>query len=374
MKFKKILITGGAGFIGSHLTDYLIDKNYQVTILDNLDPQVHQNRQPPKYLNPKAQLITGDVTKRADWEKTLIDVDAVIHLAAAVGVGQSMYQIKHYVDVNEGGTALLLDILANQKNGVKKILVAGSMTAFGEGRYRCNNCSLVQQPGLRQETNLKKSIWEPLCKKCTTQLTAIATDETAGLNSPSIYGITKKNQEEMFLSFGKAYHLPATVLRFFNVFGPRQSLSNPYTGVTAIFMSRAKNNESPLVNEDGQQTRDFVYVTDVARAIAACLESEKADGQVFNVGSGTAVSINEVAEVALKLYGKKIPIKKTGKFRSFDIRHCFADTSKLKKLINWKPEIDFKTGMQKIFEWSKNETAQGNLEKAVAELETRGLQ
>ena len=342
-------------------------------ILDNLHPQIHLNSEPPKYLNPKAELIVGDVTKRSDWQRALVNINAVVHLAAAVGVGQSMYQIERYVRDNCLGTALFLDILANEKHSIKKMLVASSMTAYGEGMYACPKCKLKQQPGIRDVNNLKQNIWEPLCHKCKTQLKPIPTPETTPLTSPSVYSITKKAQEELFLAIGKAYQIPSVALRLFNAFGTRQSLSNPYCGVAAIFLSRVKNNQPPLLNEDGLQTRDFVHVRDIARAITLCLENEQANYEVFNVGSGIPVPIVELARVCLTLYNSSIQPEITGKFRSFDIRHCFADISKLKRL-GWQPAISFAQGMQEIYEWSKTEVAVDLVQKAMQELNNRQLQ
>ncbi len=373
MKFKNILITGGAGFIGSHLTDYLIEQGYWVRVMDNLHLQIHAEGKLPNYFNKQAEFVRGDVTNRADWLKVLKDIDLVVHFAAAVGVGQSMYQIERYIKANCLGTALLLDILVNSKHTVKKMIVAASMSSFGEGMYRCPKCSFIQQPDLRKASDMKKGIWEPLCSKCQTQLKAIPTDETAKLQSPSVYAITKKCQEELFLSIGKAYRIPAVSLRFFNAYGPRQSLSNPYNGVAAIFLSRVKNGKPPLINEDGNQTRDFVHIKDIVRAIILCMDKDQADYQMFNVGSGVPTTINEVAQIVLNLYRSNLKPEITGKFRTFDVRHCFADISKLKKLVGWKPEISFKEGMKEVFTWSKNEVAVDLVEKAMQELEEKGL-
>jgi len=373
MNYNRVLITGGAGFIGSHLTDYLLEKGYMVRILDNLHQQIHANSQPPKYLNPKAELIVGDVTKRSDWQRSLVNIDAVVHLAAAVGVGQSMYQIERYVRDNCLGTALFLDILANEKHSVKKMLVASSMTAYGEGMYTCPKCKLVQQPQLRDIKNLEQKIWEPLCRSCDTQLKPIPTPEETRLTSPSVYSITKKTQEELFISIGKAYQIPSVALRFFNAFGTRQSLSNPYCGVAAIFLSRVKNKQPPLLNEDGLQTRDFVHVRDIASAITLCLENSEADYEVFNIGSGIPTPIAEVARICLTLYNSKLTPEITGKFRSFDIRHCFADISKLKKL-GWQPTISFAQGIQEVYDWSKTEVAVDLVDEAMQELSKHRLQ
>ena len=271
MKFKKILVTGGAGFIGSHLVDGLISGGYEVRVLDSLDKQIHPSGRLPDYFNPKAEFMRGDVVRRADWLKALAGVEAVVHFASAVGVGQSMYEIERYVHVNSTGTAILLDILANGKHTVKKMLVAASMSSYGEGSYHCHDCGQVRPP-LRSEEQLKKKDFRNFCPKCRKPVKPVATDEEAKQNSNSIYAISKKNQEEMVLNIGAAYNIPAVALRFFNVYGPRQSLSNPYNGVAAIFISRIKNGKAPLINEDGGQTRDFIHIRDVVAACRSSLE------------------------------------------------------------------------------------------------------
>ncbi len=373
MKYKRILVTGGAGFIGSHLTDHLISKGYLVRVMDNLHTQIHPSGKPPSYLNPKAEFIKGDVTKRKDWEKALKGIDAVFHFAAAVGVGQSMYQIERYVKDNCLGTAIFLDILANKRHTVKKMIVAASMSSFGEGMYRCPKCHLVQQPQLRKAEHMKKGTWEPLCQKCQTQLKPIPTDEEARLQSSSVYAITKKTQEDLFLSIGKAYDISAVSMRFFNAYGPRQSLSNPYNGVAAIFLSRVKNGKAPIINEDGLQTRDFVHIKDIVRACELALTKSAANYETFNVGSGVPITIRDVAKVILDLCRSSIKPEITGKFRSFDVRHCYADLRKLKKLLDWQPQVSFEQGMQDVYEWSKREVAQDLVEQSLVELAKRGL-
>lgn len=373
MKYKRILVTGGAGFIGSHLTDHLINQGYKVRILDNLHPQIHPTGKPPAYLNSQAEFIKGDVVNRNDWLKVLKNIDAVFHFAAAVGVGQSMYQIERYVRDNCLGAAIFLDILANEKHTIKKMVIAASMSSFGEGMYRCFKCGLSQQPDLRKAENMEKGIFGTLCEKCDSTLNPVATDETAKLKSPSVYAITKKTQEDLILSIGKAYRIPSVSLRFFNAFGSRQSLSNPYNGVAAIFLSRVKNNKVPLINEDGLQTRDFVHINDITRACELVLEDDRANFEVFNVGSGTPTSVTEVARVVLSLCQSPLKPEITGKFRTFDVRHCYADTRKLKKLVGWEPEISFAQGMQGVYEWSKSEIAVDKVDQAMQELEERGL-
>ncbi len=371
-KYKKILVTGGAGFIGSHLVDGLIEKGYQVRVLDNLYRQIHPTGKLPSYFNKKAEFIKGDVVKRNDWIKALEGIDAVYHFAAAVGVGQSMYEIEHYVKVNSLGTALFLDILANQRHSVRKIIVAASMSSYGEGSYRCKSCGIVRPP-LRSEEQLKKLDFNVYCPNCSSIVIPVATSEDAKQNSNSIYAIGKKEQEEMVLVVGRAYNIPAVALRYFNVYGPRQSLSNPYNGVAAIFMSRVKNNKPPIINEDGLQTRDFIHVKDVTAANILALESDEANYKVFNVGSGKPISIKEVAEIIINLYKSNVKPEITYKVRKLDVRHCYADISLITKTLGWKPKIDFFDGVRGLIKWSKNEKAEDLVDVAMHELEKRGL-
>ncbi len=372
LKFNKILVTGGAGFIGSHLLDGLIGKGYKVRVLDNLYRQIHPTGKLPEYFNKKAEFMKGDVTRRADWKKAIAGVDAVVHLAAAVGVGQSMYEIEHYVKVNSLGTALLLDILANEKHTVKKIVVAASMSSYGEGTYRCPKCGLVRPP-LRSEEQLAKKDFNIYCLNCKQMVFPAPTNEDAKQNSNSIYAIGKKEQEEMVLTFGKAYGLPSVALRYFNVYGPRQSLSNPYNGVAAIFMSRVKNGKAPIINEDGMQTRDFVHVSDVTAANIAALEKDEANYQVFNVGSGKPISIKEVAEIIIKLHKSELEPDVTYKVRRLDVRHCYADIAKIQELLGWNTNVDFTEGISQLIDWGRNEKAVDKTDFALKELEKRGL-
>ncbi len=373
MRYRHVLITGGAGFIGSHLTDHLVTRGYTVRILDNLNPQIHPSGRPPMYLNPKAEFIKGDVTVYKDWQKALSGIDCVFHLASAVGVGQSMYEVEHYVKTNSWGTAVFLDILANEKHTVKKMLIAASMSSYGEGVYRCTYCSEMKQPDLRNKADLTKGIWEPLCSKCHHQLSAVPTNEEAQLKGPSVYAITKKNQEELMIAIGKAYDIPTVSLRFFNVYGSRQSLSNPYTGVTAIFFSRVKNGQPPLINEDGLQTRDFIHVSDIVSALTLSLEEKNSDYQIFNIGSGIPISIRKVAEEIISYFGSDVKLEITRKFRVADVRHCYADITKIKKTLGWRPKVLFAEGIKDVFIWSKREKAQDLVDQAMSELAKRGL-
>ena len=331
-KFKSILVTGGAGFIGSFLVDRLIKEGYEVRILDNLEEQVHQGKV-PTYLNKDAEFIEGDVRDYDTFKKALEDMDAIFHLAAAVGVAQSNYQIKKYTDVNIGGISTLLDVFVNNDHQVKKIITISSMTGYGEGNYRCKNCGVVRPP-LREEKQLKKEDWNLYCPNCGKLLKPIPTDENALDYPNSVYGLSKKVQQDLLFLIGKIYSIPAVVLRGFNVYGPRQSLSNPYTGVTAIFISRLKNNKKAVIFEDGLQSRDFISVHDLVNAFILSLESDEANNQMFNIGFGKSTSILEIAEIISKLLGKPNLIRINREYRKNDIRHCFADISKAKRILD----------------------------------------
>ncbi len=364
----KILVTGGAGFVGSHLVDALVE-DHEVMIYDNIEPQVHKNI--PDYLNPGAKFLKKDVRDRSDLKDAIADCEIIFHEAAMVGVGQSMYQIERYMDVNTLGTAKLLDILANEEHDVKKLIVASSMSIYGEGKYECPDCGNVD-PQLRGEEQLVRMEWEMKCPLCDKPAKPVPTDEKKNLNSTSIYAISKKDQEEMCLAVGRAYGIPVVALRYFNIYGPRQALSNPYTGVCAIFSSRIKNGNPPMIFEDGLQTRDFISVHDIVRANLLVMKKSKADYEMFNVGTGKPVSILEIANVLSKLYGNKIKPEILNKFRAGDIRHCFADISKIKKL-GFLPEISFTDGMRELVEWGKVQDAEDRSEVAYHELIEKGL-
>ncbi|MFA5142626.1 MAG: NAD-dependent epimerase/dehydratase family protein [Candidatus Omnitrophota bacterium] len=349
---EKVLVTGGAGFIGSHLVDELINRKYKVKVLDIFDRQVHGGKR-PGYLNKRCEYIKGDVRRPGDLEKAVSGVNVVFHLAAQVGVGQSMYQIAKYVDHNTLGTAILMEyIISNRRRlGIRKVVVASSMSIYGEGAYRCSKCGPAE-PVERDEADLKKRVWEYSCPKCSGPLKPAATTEEKSLRSNSIYAISKKDQEEIVLNLAKAYKLPAVALRFFNVYGPRQSLSNPYTGVCAIFQSRIKNDNPVLIYEDGRQTRDFISVKDIAAANIFVMNSPAADYRYFNVGTGRATSVLDIARTLSRLYGKEPDMIIKNEYRMGDIRHCFADISKIKS-IGFKPSVNFDDGMQEMVEWGK---------------------
>ncbi len=370
---EKALVTGGAGFIGSHLVDALVQRGMQVRVLDSLDPQVHgPAREVPACVNGRAELVKGDVRDRELLWSALEGIEVVFHLAAAVGVGQSMYEIERYVSANTLGTSVLLDLLANRQHGVKKLVVASSMSIYGEGSYRCPHCGPAE-PLPRSEAQMRDSLWEPLCSDCRTPLTALPTPEEKPLQATSIYAISKKDQEEMSLCVGKAYGIPTVALRFFNVYGPRQALSNPYTGAAAIFSSRALNGNPPLLYEDGLQTRDFVHVEDVVQGLLLAMDREAANYGIFNVGTGRALTVLEMADIICREVGppglRPLPVKK---YRKGDIRHCYADISKISAL-GYRPRVVFEEGLRDLVAWVRQQRAEDRVAQASAELERRGL-
>ena len=366
-----ILITGGAGFIGSFLVDRLIEQGHFVRIYDNLEPQVHGNKM-PSYLNKSAEFIKGDVLDYDSLHKAISGIDIIYHESAMVGVGQSMYQIRRYISANTLGTANLLDILVNKNHNVKKLIVASSMSTYGEGIYKCMNCGIIE-PELRAENQMENSQWELFCKGCGSVLEPVETPETKKQDCNSIYAFSKKDQEDMVINIGKAYGIPVTALRYFNVYGPRQSLSNPYTGVIAIFLSRLKNNNPPIIFEDGNQTRDFISVHDIVNANIISMNNRSADYEIFNVGTSRRTSINEIALILNKLTGKNIKPEIAGKFRKGDVRHCIADISKICHKLEFEPEIQMNDGLKELIEWSANQDAEDKVEHATEELAQRGL-
>lgn len=368
----KILCTGGAGFIGSFLVDELIKQGHEVRIYDNIEPQVHPGGEVPDYLNPDAEFIREDVLNYDALAKAIEGVDVICHDAAMVGVGQSMYQIKRYMEANSLGTANLLDILVNRKNKVGKLIVASSMSTYGEGAYDCPKCGLVSPP-LRTEEQMASGDFEVHCPKCGEFARPAPTPESKLQEINSFYALAKKDQEDMVILFGETYGLPVVALRRFNVFGPRQSLSNPYTGVAAIFMSRLLNDNRPIVFEDGLQSRDFISVHDIVRANIMVMESENANQQVYNVGAGRQITVLEIAQTFAGLLGKDIEPDIVGKFRKGDVRHCFADISKIRDDLGFEPRISLEDGFQELIEWSATVVADDMGELATEELREKGL-
>lgn len=369
----QILVTGGAGFIGSHLVDALLEAGHNVTVFDNLDPQVHGVEQKlPDYLNKDARFILGDMRDRAKLKQAMEGIEIIFHEASVVGVGQSMYEISRYIEANTMGTAILWDILVNEKHQVRKVIVASSMSNYGEGEYNCPNCGVVH-PWLRGREQLQEGKWELICAVCGSQLSPMPTRETKPLQPNSIYAISKKDQEEMSLVLGQTYKLPVVALRYFNVYGSRQALSNPYTGVAAIFSSRLLNNNPPLVFEDGRQSRDFIHVKDIVAANLLALEKEAANYEVFNIGTGRAVSIMDVANALIQRLNPQIKPRIVNQFREGDIRHCYADISKIKRRLGFEPGIRFEDGFSELIEWVSKQTSVDLVEKATAELQKKGL-
>ena len=366
----KVLVTGGAGFIGSHLVDALIREGHTVRVLDNFEPQVHQGRR-PDYLHAQAEYLEGDVRDRDSVRRALHGIEVVFHEAAAVGVGQSMYEIEHYVSANALGTGLLLDVIVNDRLPLKKFIVASSMSIYGEGQYACPQCGPIA-PALRPAAQLEAHDWSMRCPTCRTVAVPEPTPETKPLAPTSVYAVSKRDQEELCLSVGRGYGIPTVALRYFNVYGPRQALSNPYTGVCAIFSARIKNHHPPMIFEDGEQTRDFIHVSDIVQANLLVLREARADGEVLNVGTGRPISIAEIARLLASLYGVAIEPQILQRFRSGDIRHCYADTTKLRAL-GFAPGVALKDGLRALAEWGRQVEAEDRVEQAARELEVRGL-
>jgi dTDP-L-rhamnose 4-epimerase len=360
----RVLITGGAGFIGSHVADELLRAGYSVRALDVLVDQVHGDSQRPAYLDSEVELIAGDVRNEEVVRGALEGVDAVVHLAARVGVGKSMYEQADYAAANTVGTAALLDALAERP--VRKLVVASSTRVYGEGAYE-------PVPAVeRTREQLERREWEPRGAGGE-ELTPVPTPETKQPALSSVYALTKFDQERLCLLFGSAYDAPAVALRLFNVYGPRQALSNPYTGALAIFASRLLNDNAPVVYEDGAQTRDFVHVSDVARAFRLALERDGADGRVLNAGGGRATTVLEIAHTLAGLLGKEIDPELPGTFRAGDIRHCIADVSLARELLGFEAQVALEEGLAELGEWLQTQPATDRFDRAAAELAERGL-
>jgi dTDP-L-rhamnose 4-epimerase len=372
-----VLITGGAGFIGSHVADRLLECGYRVRVLDNLEPQVHGEGSTrfPSYLSPEVETLRGDVRNAGDVAAALEGVSAVFHFASAVGVGQSMYEIDRYTDINNRGTAVLLEGLLRHR--VQKLVVASSMSVYGEGQY-CTPEGKNVFPTSRTLERLKAGQWEPL-DELGRPLQPIATNEDKPPAPQSVYALSKYDQETLCLLFGRAYRVPVAALRFFNVYGERQALSNPYTGVLAIFAARYLNGKPPIVFEDGRQRRDFVHVRDLARACVLALECEAAQDVTLNIGSGQSYSVLEVAERLGRVLDRvSIAPKVSGEYRAGDIRHCFADISRANAVLGYRPQIDLDSGLAELSGWlaecvRENRSREDRSEAAARELRSRGL-
>jgi dTDP-L-rhamnose 4-epimerase len=367
-----ILVTGGAGFIGSHLVDALVERGHRVRILDSIVEQVHGDRV-PDHLNPAAEFIRGDVCNAPAVAAALEDIDVVYHEAAEVGVGQSMYEIVRYVRTNDLGTAVLLEEMIKRPEQFKKLVVASSMSIYGEGAYRCTACDKKVTPFLRSSEQLAAHDWEFTCTECGSTLLPIGTAEDKPLFPTSVYAVSKQDQEQYCLSVGRAYGIPTVAFRYFNVYGTRQALSNPYTGVCAIFSSRLLNDQPPTVFEDGNQSRDFVHVSDIVQANLLALGSDKGDYEAMNVGTGRPTSVREISALLAKGLGKKIEPEIVGKYREGDIRHCVADISKIRRLLNYEPKVTLESGMEELLGWVSQQEADDRVQAATAELAAHRL-
>ncbi len=371
MMSKRILVTGGAGFVGSHTVDALVRAGHRVRVFDNLAAQVHPNGL-PAYLRPEVEMVHGDMRDPAAVRRALRGMEVIYHLAAAVGVGQSMYEIAHYMESNTQGTANLLQALLDGKLQFEKLIVASSMSIYGEGQYRCPEHG-ERAAAPRGPSQLRAKAWELHCPLCGCDMAPVPTSESKPLECTSIYALSKKDQEEMTLLFGRTYNVPVVALRYFNIYGTRQSLSNPYTGVAAIFASRLLNRNTPMIFEDGQQQRDFVSVHDVVRANLLAMERSEADGMALNIASGEAITIEGVARALSEAMAIEVPVEITGKYRAGDIRHCFADISAAGLRLGYQPKFSFKQGVRELVAWLAEQTAVDKVRQAARELDRYGL-
>lgn len=375
---RKVLITGGAGFIGSNVALRLLDKGYEVTVLDSLSPQIHGDnpeKTSPLYqsIKDKVRFIKGTVTSREDWNKVLEDQDAVIHLAAETGTGQSMYEIEKYVNTNIGGTALLLDILTNTKHHVKRVLVAESRAIYGEGKYFCEKCGEVY-PSDRKDEDMANGDFECHCSKCGKILKLVPTTEDSEIHPSSVYGITKEVQGQLVHLLCPAIGVESVSFRYQNVYGPGQSLTNPYTGILSIFSTRIKNHNPINIFEDGMESRDFVYIDDVVDATIKGLETPEANGHVFNVGTGIATDVLTVAKTLCEKYGIEVPITVSGNYRLGDIRHNYADITLARKILKFEPKWSFSDGIAQFANWvNQQEIQEDKYEASIEEMKRKGL-
>jgi dTDP-L-rhamnose 4-epimerase len=375
---RNVLVTGGAGFIGSHLVDRLVERGHAVTVIDNLDPQVHgPGASEPLHLAAHVaagavRFLRGDVCDRAALRQALEGTDSVVHLAAVVGVGQSMYQPHYYVHNNGVGSALLLELVVPLRQRVRKLIVASSMSLYGEGAYGCSSCG-GSRPLPRSAEQMAEGRFEVQCARCGDELVPLPTPESKPPEIESVYAATKKHQEDLFLAFGRAYGIPTFALRFFNVFGPRQSLGNPYTGVAAIFLSRLLNERPPLVFEDGRQSRDFVDVRDIAEALLRAVEFDGDGAHVLNVGTGRRTTINDVADALASSLGVEIEPVRLGQYRAGDIRHCVADPTRARELLGFEARRTLAEGLPELIAWCREQRPPDHVEQSLDELVKQGL-
>lgn len=374
----RVLITGGAGFIGSHIALRLIEKGYDVTVLDNLLEQIHgenPDKTSPLYfsIKDKTRFIKADVCDRDALENAISDADYIIHFAAETGTGQSMYEIKRYIDVNIGGTALLLDILTNTKHHVKRVVVAESRAIYGEGKYHCEKCGDVY-PTERKDEDMAKGDFECHCPKCGGKVTLVATTEDSAIHPSSVYGVGKQVQGQLVHMICKSIGVESVSFRYQNVYGPGQSLTNPYTGILSIFSTRINNHKGINIFEDGFESRDFVYIDDVVDATIAGMEVPEANGHVFNIGTGIATDVLTVAKTLCKHYGIDVPLKVSGNYRLGDIRHNYADITLAKQILGFQPKWTFDAGIKQFSEWvNRQELQKDNYEASLEEMKQKGL-
>jgi len=374
----RILITGGAGFIGSRLALKLVEVGHEVTVLDNLSPQIHG--QDPEVDSPLLSSIKGCVrfVKGSVCDPEVLagcieGQEGIVHLAAETGTGQSMYEIKRYADVNVGGTALMLDLLANQPHVTRRIVVASSRAIYGEGKYRAESGEILH-PGPRREQDMRAGRFEPLSPVTGEDLSPVATDEGSAIHPTSVYGITKQNQEQLVMTVGPAVGIEAVALRYQNVYGPGQSLKNPYTGILSIFSTRISNGRHIDIYEDGRESRDFVYIDDVVDATCAALLKPEASNQVIGVGSGVATDVMTVARSLVLCLGREVPLRVTGAFRVGDVRHNFADLSKAANVLGFFPKVPFESGIQLFASWVKEQApSEDTYDRSISELRQKGL-
>lgn len=375
---KNVLITGGAGFIGSNLALKLIEKGYNITVIDSLNAQIHGDNPPntsPLYLSikDKVQFIRGSVCDRSAFERAIVGQDAIIHLAAETGTGQSMYEIQKYTDVNIGGTALMLDILTNTKHSVQKVVVAASRAIYGEGRYFSQEMGAVY-PLSRTEVDMNHKDFECKYQGCIAPLKLVGTDEESKIHPTSVYGITKQVQEQLVMCVCPTIGIAPVAFRYQNVYGPGQSLSNPYTGILSIFSTRIKNGNDINIFEDGNESRDFVYIDDVVDATILGLEKEEANGHTFNVGTGVPINVLTVANTLIQKYGMMVNVNISGNYRLGDIRHNYADISKARALLGFEPKVSFVEGIGHFTAWVNKQVVQTDkYNESIEEMRKRGL-
>ncbi|HEV8376182.1 MAG TPA: NAD-dependent epimerase/dehydratase family protein [Candidatus Polarisedimenticolia bacterium] len=374
MKARQVLVTGGAGFIGSHLVESLASHGHQVRILDVLDPQVHGANGSAVKLPAGVEMLRGDILDENTLERALSGVQVVFHQAASVGVGQSMYKPAAYTQVNSLGTAKLMERIATRGSKVEKVVVASSMSLYGEGSYACPACG-PGQPAPRHRERMAEGRWEAECPACGEDMAPRPTREDKPVAPTSVYAVTKRCQEETVMVMGRAYGVPSVALRYFNVYGPGQALSNPYTGVAAIFASRILNGAPPLLFEDGGQSRDFIHVSDIVRANLLAMESPRADYEIFNVGTGRRVSLLDLATGLLEKLApeKHLRPEIVGSFREGDIRHCYADISRIREFLGFVPQVPLEKGYDDLAAWARTQSAEDRTGEAREELLSRGL-